>query len=165
MIERCLQNDKTLPIFVEGAIVELQRSVARYVGLKLRTVPSWIPPRRPHDTAEPWNLVAVNDAQNERFHDLLRRYAPLFPQRSDRTPHEVAAPVWSGGRCKRPAILCAPLLESDFNQFMCIDRTNTDENMDAWKWLAPPQVDNNEHSQDDLDENGELTYPELAVNH
>jgi hypothetical protein len=63
-----------------------------------------------------WRFMPMSSAQNGSFYELLRRYAPLFPQGSDREPRVPMALVFASGRRRhrypRPRPLMYPLLPS-----------------------------------------------------
>ena len=127
-------NCSDLPEHVDYFLHRLLRGVMDYIGLRCPSdpgaVPNGVPPQ--------WRFLTVSAAQNEKMFKLLRRYAPLFPQASDREPHVPVEAVWKGRPGKRPRdVLAPPLLESVFNMFMCIDKSNTDRHQECWEWCEP----------------------------
>lgn len=88
-----------------------------------------------------YRYMQLTDEQNAAFYDLLRRYAPLFPQKSDEAPEmEVEVePVFVKGKrhtYPMPRPHARPLMPTPYNQFLVLDSTNTDEDQEAWKFYV-----------------------------
>ena len=77
----------------------------------------------------------ISDAQNAEFATLIRRYAPLFPQRSDQEPAVEVQPKFAEGKqhpYPMPRPEERPLMPTPYNEFLCFDETNTDEDQETW---------------------------------
>ena len=82
-----------------------------------------------------WRYVPISDEQNAAFYALLRRYAPLFPQRSDQEPAVEVQPKFAEGKqhpYPMPRPEERPLMPTPYNEFLCFDETNTDEDQETW---------------------------------
>jgi hypothetical protein len=126
----------TTPDHVDEWLHCLLRGVMAYVGLPSPGEHGAVPDGLPKQ----WRFMWVTAAQNNTMFALLRRFAPLFPQREDRAEHVPVEAVWKGRRGKRPDPNDnprAPLLESQFNEFLCIDKSNTDREQEYWMWYMP----------------------------
>jgi hypothetical protein len=124
----------SVPDHLNDFMHSVRRAIMRHVGL---------PSPTDHDAVyeglpKQWRFLRVSAAQNERLFALLRRYAPLFPQRDDLAPRVPSEAVWKGRPGRRPpGQLLAPLLSSPFNEFMCIDKVSTDRDQELWDWYLP----------------------------
>ena len=100
-----------------------------------------------------WRFMPMSSAQNGSFYEFLRRYAPLFPQGSDREPRMPMPPVFASGRRRhrypRPRPLVYPLLPSPYNTMLVLDRGNTDAVQELWK------LDSSTREEYEDDEDGE----------
>ena len=88
-----------------------------------------------------WRYVPISAEQNAAFYAMLKRYAPLFPQKSDEAPEmeEEVEPVFVKGKrhtCPMPRPLARPLMPTPYNEFLVLDSTNTDEDQEAWKFYV-----------------------------
>jgi len=97
-----------------------------------------------------WRYMPMSSAQNNAFYELLRRYAPLFPQRSDTEPRALMPPVFTRGqrrhRYPRPRPLAYPLLPSPYNKLLAFNRMNTNTEQETW------QLDTKRHEWVDLED-------------
>jgi hypothetical protein len=134
--------------------------------------------QKPRDVQ--WRYMTMSSAQNSSFYELLRRYAPLFPQGSDREPRRPMAPIYASGRRRHsyplPRPLVYPLLPSPYNPLLVLDRGNTDTTQEFWEfdehvqrhlWVDPgdesmegwedegEEDEADEDDEDDEDEDGE----------
>ena len=128
---RCCPNCSEIPEVLDDLCCRVRNGADEFIGLPdPRTAP-----------LGQWRFVPVSDAQNEKMFALLRRYAPLFPQEDDLLGREPVQAVWKGRPWKgreRRTVLRAPLLDSAFNSYMCLDRYNTKHNPeDSWDWCEP----------------------------
>ena len=90
--------------------------------------PNLVPPKH-------WRYVPISDEQNAAFYALLRRYAPLFPQRSDHEPAVEVQPTFAEGKqhpYPMPRPEERPLMPTPYNEFLVLRRDNTDEDQETW---------------------------------
>ena len=113
-----------------------------------------------------WRFMPMSSAQNGSFYEFLRRYAPLFPQGSDREPRMPMPPVFASGRRRhrypRPRPLVYPLLPSPYNTMLVLDRGNTDAVQEFWEldeqqhdgmegWEVGEEYEDDEYGAEDED--------------
>ena len=113
----------------------------------------------PEGVPKHWCYIPMTAEQNAAFYDLLKRYAPLFPQKSDEAPEKWAAvePVFVEGerRCTYPMPRpdARPLMQTPYNEYLVFDADNTNRDQES---DVPPGRDrtgrrggDNEPSDDD----------------
>lgn len=83
-----------------------------------------------------FKFIPMSAEQNTDFFGMLKRYAPLFPQRSDQEPRVEVEPVFAAGerRCNypMPRPLMRPMMPTKYNQLLVFDAGNTDRDQEAW---------------------------------
>ena len=126
----CIQDFRNCPGVTLPGLVEEQ------LLRTLRALIARFHIQKPRNTGQ-WRFTPMSSAQNGSFYELLRRYAPLFPQGSDREPRVPMPPVFVSGRRRtrypRPRPLMYPLLPSHYNTMLVLDRSNTDAVQEIWK--------------------------------
>ena len=89
-----------------------------------------------------WRFMPMSGVQNAAFYELLRRYAPLFPQRTDGEPRVPMAPIFVRGRRRhrypRPRPLALPLLPCMYNNMLVLDPNNTSMEQEFWQLDTEP---------------------------
>ena len=86
-----------------------------------------------------WAHIPTTSAKTNRFNELLRRWAPLFPQQSDTEQLVPVAPRFRiGGRhvYPKPRPLCWPVLRGSdiLTDMLMFDPGNTDAYQEFWKF-------------------------------